>query len=128
MLTLANIPPLQEDENSYDSFELVDLGNRDLQALPIFLYRHAHAIISLNLSRNPIRTCLSTLCRRRRAQRTEDDVHGAQAGPEQHQEEREPYSLGYIMQPHSRPGACWPARDIHARFPQSSEQQADDIT
>ena len=46
--------PLQEDEGSYESFELVDLGGRDLQAVPIFLYRHAHSIISLNLSRNPM--------------------------------------------------------------------------
>jgi len=44
----------QEDEGSYESFELVDLGGRDLQAVPIFLYRHAHSIISLNLSRNPM--------------------------------------------------------------------------
>lgn len=43
-----------EDESSYESFELVDLGGRDLQAVPIFLYKHAHSIISLNLSRNPM--------------------------------------------------------------------------
>lgn len=43
-----------EDENNYDSFELVDLGGRDLQTIPIFLYRHAHTIISLNLSKNPM--------------------------------------------------------------------------
>lgn len=42
----------QEDESSYDSFELVDLAGRDLQTIPIFLHRHAHNIISLNLSRN----------------------------------------------------------------------------
>lgn len=43
-----------DDESSYESFELVDLGGRDLQAVPIFLYKHAHSIISLNLSRNPM--------------------------------------------------------------------------
>lgn len=43
---------MQEDESSYDSFELVDLAGRDLQTIPIFLHRHAHNIISLNLSRN----------------------------------------------------------------------------
>jgi adenylate cyclase len=30
----------------------VDLAGRDLQTIPIFLHRHAHNIISLNLSRN----------------------------------------------------------------------------
>ncbi|KAJ9123206.1 hypothetical protein QFC22_001399 [Naganishia vaughanmartiniae] len=47
---LPKIDP--EDESSYDSFELVDLAGRDLQTIPIFLHRHAHSIISLNLSRN----------------------------------------------------------------------------
>ena len=52
----ANAPtsPLQDEESSYDSFEFIDIGGRDLQTIPIFLHLHAHNIIILNVSRNPM--------------------------------------------------------------------------
>ncbi|KAK8853425.1 hypothetical protein IAR55_004131 [Kwoniella newhampshirensis] len=43
-----------EEESSYDSFEFIDVGGRDLQTIPIFLHLHAHNIIILNVSRNPM--------------------------------------------------------------------------
>ena len=49
------IPSLsQEEESSYDSFEFIDIAGRDLQTIPIFLHLHAHNIIILNVSRNPM--------------------------------------------------------------------------
>ena len=44
----------QEEENQYDSFEFIDIAGRDLQTIPIFLHLHAHNIIILNVSRNPM--------------------------------------------------------------------------
>lgn len=43
-----------EEESSYDSFEFIDIANRDLQTIPIFLHLHAHDIIILNISKNPM--------------------------------------------------------------------------
>ncbi|WVQ75607.1 hypothetical protein IAR50_005235 [Cryptococcus sp. DSM 104548] len=43
-----------EEESSYDSFEFIDIAGRDLQTIPIFLHLHAHDIIILNVSRNPM--------------------------------------------------------------------------
>ncbi|EIW72154.1 hypothetical protein TREMEDRAFT_26067, partial [Tremella mesenterica DSM 1558] len=43
-----------EEESHYDSFEFIDLAGRDLQTIPIFLHLHAHNIIILNISRNPM--------------------------------------------------------------------------
>ncbi|OCF34239.1 adenylate cyclase [Kwoniella heveanensis BCC8398] len=43
-----------EEESSYDSFEFIDVGRRDLQTIPIFLHLHAHNIIILNVSANPM--------------------------------------------------------------------------
>ena len=39
---------------SFGTFEYIDLQARNLQTVPIFLYRHAHSIIYLNLSKNPL--------------------------------------------------------------------------
>jgi adenylate cyclase len=41
-----------EDE-AYEGFEYIDLSARGIQTMPIFLYRQAHSIVSLNLSKNP---------------------------------------------------------------------------
>ncbi|WWC72241.1 uncharacterized protein I206_106203 [Kwoniella pini CBS 10737] len=43
-----------EEESSYDSFEFIDVARRDLQTIPIFLHLHAHNIIILNVSANPM--------------------------------------------------------------------------
>ncbi|TIB37909.1 hypothetical protein E3P86_01988 [Wallemia ichthyophaga] len=43
-----------EDVGSFGSFEYIDLQAKNLQTVPIFLYRHAHSIIYLNLSKNPL--------------------------------------------------------------------------
>lgn len=43
---------LQEDFRP-DTFEYIDLRDRGVANIPIFLYNHAHDIVSLNLSRNP---------------------------------------------------------------------------
>ena len=45
---------MQEEESSYDSFEFIDVAGRDLLTIPIFLHLHAHNIIILNVSRNPM--------------------------------------------------------------------------
>lgn len=45
---------MQTEEDSFDSFEYVDLSARDLQVFPIFLHRHAGTIVHLNLSKNPL--------------------------------------------------------------------------
>ncbi|KAI0644684.1 hypothetical protein C8Q79DRAFT_1001946 [Trametes meyenii] len=45
-------PP--EEEMQFDTFDLVDLTSRSLRAVPVALYGHAEAIVSLNLSRNPM--------------------------------------------------------------------------
>lgn len=38
----------------FDTFDLIDLTSRSLKAVPVALYAHAEAIVSLNLSRNPM--------------------------------------------------------------------------
>lgn len=38
----------------FDTFDLIDLTSRSLKAVPVSLYAHADAIVSLNLSRNPM--------------------------------------------------------------------------
>ena len=43
-----------EEESSYDSYENIDIAGRDLQTIPIFLHLHAHNVIILNVSRNPM--------------------------------------------------------------------------
>ncbi|GAA94358.1 uncharacterized protein L969DRAFT_96502 [Mixia osmundae IAM 14324] len=40
-------------EETWEGFQYIDLQARSLSTVPIFLYRHAHEIVSLNLSRNP---------------------------------------------------------------------------
>jgi adenylate cyclase len=45
---------LQGEEDAFDSFEYVDLSGKDLQVFPIFLHRHAHTIVHLNLSKNTL--------------------------------------------------------------------------
>ncbi|KAK4054665.1 cysteinyl-tRNA synthetase [Microbotryomycetes sp. JL221] len=42
---------LTEDDIG-ESLEFVDLSSRSIETVPIFLYRHAHEIVSLNLSKN----------------------------------------------------------------------------
>lgn len=37
-----------------DTFDLIDMTGRSLRTVPVFLYPHADAIVSLNLSRNPM--------------------------------------------------------------------------
>ena len=37
-----------------DTFDLIDLQGRSLRTVPVLLYPHADAIVSLNLSRNPM--------------------------------------------------------------------------
>ena len=44
----------QDEESLYDSFEMIDLSGRDLQTIPIFVHMHAHNIVILNVSRNPM--------------------------------------------------------------------------
>ena len=43
----------QKDDTSMDGFEYIDLRERSLITLPIFLHKHAQEVISLNISRNP---------------------------------------------------------------------------
>ena len=46
------IPSLKWEEEGLEGFDYIDLAGRQIETLPIFLYKHAHEIISLNLSRN----------------------------------------------------------------------------
>ncbi|ORX39455.1 hypothetical protein BD324DRAFT_333519 [Kockovaella imperatae] len=48
------LPVMDPEESSYDSFEFIDIAGRALQTIPIFLHLHAHNIIILNVSRNPM--------------------------------------------------------------------------
>ncbi|GAA6006965.1 hypothetical protein JCM11491_001457 [Sporobolomyces phaffii] len=41
-----------EEDVAGDNLEFVDLSGRNLETIPIFLYKHAHEIRSLNLSKN----------------------------------------------------------------------------
>lgn len=43
---------LRAEEEGLEGFEYIDLAGRQIVNLPIFLYKHAHEIISLNVSRN----------------------------------------------------------------------------
>lgn len=43
-----------EHFENLDSYEHTDLQQRNLQAIPVFLYNHAASIVSLNLSKNPL--------------------------------------------------------------------------
>ncbi|KAH9932643.1 uncharacterized protein B0H18DRAFT_1115865 [Fomitopsis serialis] len=45
--------PLADDLH-VDTFDLIDLTGRSLRTVPVLLYPHADAIVSLNLSRNPM--------------------------------------------------------------------------
>ncbi|KAM0789498.1 hypothetical protein ACM66B_000317 [Microbotryomycetes sp. NB124-2] len=40
------------EEDIGESLEFVDLSGQNIETIPIFLYRHAHEIVSLNLSKN----------------------------------------------------------------------------
>ncbi|KZT63683.1 adenylate cyclase-like protein [Daedalea quercina L-15889] len=42
------------DDFHVDTFDLIDLTGRSLRTVPVLLYPHADAIVSLNLSRNPM--------------------------------------------------------------------------
>lgn len=42
----------QEDDFAGESMEFVDLSGKGIETVPIFLYKHAHVIRSLNLSKN----------------------------------------------------------------------------
>lgn len=46
------LPSFRVEEEGLEGFEYIDLAGRGIENLPIFLYKHAHEIISLNLSRN----------------------------------------------------------------------------
>ncbi|CCM06105.1 uncharacterized protein FIBRA_08354 [Fibroporia radiculosa] len=42
------------DDHNIDTFDMIDLTGRGVRTVPILLYPHADAIVSLNLSRNPM--------------------------------------------------------------------------
>ncbi|KAI0779624.1 adenylate cyclase-like protein [Fomes fomentarius] len=50
----SNVLGPPEEEMQFDTFDLIDLTSRSLKAVPVPLYAHADAIVSLNLSRNPM--------------------------------------------------------------------------
>ncbi|KAI0369704.1 L domain-like protein [Pilatotrama ljubarskyi] len=50
----SNVLGPPEEETQFDTFDLIDLTSRSLRAVPVTLYAHADAIVSLNLSRNPM--------------------------------------------------------------------------
>lgn len=50
----SNVLGPADDDLVFDTFEQVDLAARALKTVPVILYSHAEAIISLNLSRNPM--------------------------------------------------------------------------
>lgn len=43
---------LSQEDDIGDSLEFVDLSGKNVETIPIFLYKHAHEIVSLNLSKN----------------------------------------------------------------------------
>lgn len=47
------VPVVRWDEENLESFDFIDLAARGIENLPVFLHKHAHDIISLNVSRNP---------------------------------------------------------------------------
>lgn len=46
------LPTVRAEGEGFEGFEYIDLAGRQIDNLPIFLYKHAHEIISLNVSRN----------------------------------------------------------------------------
>ncbi|KZT04263.1 adenylate cyclase-like protein, partial [Laetiporus sulphureus 93-53] len=50
----SNVLGPASDELHIDTFENINLTGRSLRTVPILLYPHADAIVSLNLSRNPM--------------------------------------------------------------------------
>ncbi|GAA6032485.1 hypothetical protein JCM8097_004783 [Rhodosporidiobolus ruineniae] len=50
--TFSNKTAAVEDDLAGDSLEFVDLSGKGVETIPIFLYKHAHEIRSLNLSKN----------------------------------------------------------------------------
>lgn len=46
------MPVFVQDEENADSFEFVDLSARSMETIPIFLYKKASGVVSLNLSKN----------------------------------------------------------------------------
>ncbi|GJE90159.1 adenylate cyclase-like protein [Phanerochaete sordida] len=50
----SNLLGPTDDDLVFDTFESIDLAARALKTVPVILYSHADAIISLNLSRNPM--------------------------------------------------------------------------
>lgn len=43
---------LEQDDDIGDSYEIVNFEGRNIETIPIYLYRHAHEIVSLTLSKN----------------------------------------------------------------------------
>ncbi|GAA5867065.1 hypothetical protein JCM8547_008429 [Rhodosporidiobolus lusitaniae] len=50
--TYSTMTAAAEDDMAGDSLEFVDLSGKSVETVPIFLYKHAHEIRSLNLSKN----------------------------------------------------------------------------
>ncbi|GAA5891803.1 hypothetical protein JCM6882_006212, partial [Rhodosporidiobolus microsporus] len=50
--THSTMTAAAEDDMAGDSLEFVDLSGKGVETVPIFLYKHAHEIRSLNLSKN----------------------------------------------------------------------------
>jgi len=44
----------EEELNFNDNFDFIDLTGRSLRTIPVILHQHAHLIVSLKLSRNPM--------------------------------------------------------------------------
>ena len=44
----------EEELNFNDNFDFIDLTGRSLRTIPVILHQHAHSIVSLKLSRNPM--------------------------------------------------------------------------
>lgn len=47
------VPIVRWEEENLESFDFIDLAARGIENLPVFLHKHAHEVISLNISRNP---------------------------------------------------------------------------
>lgn len=47
------VPVIRWEEENLESFDFIDLAARGIENLPVFLHKHAHEVISLNVSRNP---------------------------------------------------------------------------
>ncbi|KIJ92315.1 hypothetical protein K443DRAFT_135321 [Laccaria amethystina LaAM-08-1] len=46
--------PAEEELNFNNTFDFIDLAGRSLRMIPVILHQHAHSIVSLKLSRNPM--------------------------------------------------------------------------